>query len=847
MSASPLLRRASRRHRQKHPLLTALSVLGIALGVAVVVSIDLANESAIKAFASSRRAVTGEATHQIVAGPAGIPEALFTRLVRELGVVAAPVVEGHVASPRSPGRALLLLGVDVFMEAPFHPRLGAFGRVDATPILTVPASALLPVDLAQRLALTPGGRLPIVIDGRSKDVLVAGTLESGDAASALALADVLVADISTAQELLGQSGRLTRIELMVSAAEGEQILTRVRQLCADRCDVVPAASQSLAATQMTRAFRLNTSALGLLALVVGMFLTYNTMSFFVVERRALLGTLRALGVTRRELFRSTVAEAVILAVPGTVLGMAGGIWLAHALVRLVTRTFNDLYFVVSVRALTLEPSTLAKAIGLGLGATVLSALAPAWEATRVPPGVTLRRSAREIALGRRAASLALFGAAACVVAAFLVLASRHSLVAAFAALFAVLSGAALAAPLAIRALAAVFRPLFGALLGMAGRMAARGMVASLGQSSVAVSALMIAVATTVGLGIMVDSFRAAVSLWLDQTLRSDLFVQVPSPVSRKSEGTLAPEVVRRVAACDGVAAVNTIRNRRVRTDRGEVDLHAPSYGDLRARGHHFRAGAAADVYRALEGDAVAISEPYAFRHDLGMGGAVNILTDGGWRRFTVAGVYADYASDEGGLSMARATYDRYYDDRGVSALGLMARPGVDLSVLRDRVRACAGPEQAVVVSIEPEIKEASLAIFDRTFAVTRALRLLAVLVAFFGILSAVSALALERSRELAVLRAIGMTPRNVRRLLSAHTLLLGLSAGLLSIPLGVVLAFFLVHVINRRSFGWSLELSPSPGVLVQALALSILAALLAGVYPAWKVSRAIPAAALREE
>jgi putative ABC transport system permease protein len=441
----------------------------------------------------------------------------------------------------------------------------------------------------------------------------------------------------------------------------------------------------------------------------------------------------------------------------------------------------------------------------------------------------------------------LLGAAAWAFAFALVLASSHSLVAAFGALFVVLFGAALATPLALRALAAVFQPILGALLGLTGRMAARAMVTSLGRSSVAVSALMIAVATTVGLGIMVESFRAAVALWLDQTLQSDLFVQVPSAVSRKREGTIAPDVVRRVGACDGVAAVNTIRNRRVRTDRGQVDLHAPSYADVRARRYHLRAGNAADVYRALDGDAVAISEPYAFRQELGVGGALDILTDHGWRRFAIAGVYADYASDEGGLSMARATYDRHYDDRGVSALGLMARPGVDLAVLRERVRACAGQEQAVVVSVEPEIKAASLAIFDRTFAITGVLRLLAVLVAFFGILSAVSALALERSRELAVLRAIGMTPRQVRRLLSAHTAVLGFSAGILSIPLGFALAFFLVHVINRRSFGWSIELSVSPDVVLQALALSIFAALLAGLYPAWKVSRAIPAAALRDE
>jgi putative ABC transport system permease protein len=307
-------------------------------------------------------------------------------------------------------------------------------------------------------------------------------------------------------------------------------------------------------------------------------------------------------------------------------------------------------------------------------------------------------------------------------------------------------------------------------------------------------------------------------------------------------------VARRIAACDGVAAVNTIRNRRVRTSEGEVDLHAVSYGDPERQSYRFRRGLSADVYRALATkDAIAVSEPYAFRRGLSPGSALDIFTDRGLARFEVAGVYADYASDEGGILMGRSLYDRHFDDRGISAMGLVALRGADLDALRERVRTCAGGEQALMVRKQGEILDASLAIFDRTFAITTVLRLLSVLVAFFGILSALSALALERSRELAVLRAVGMTPKEIRRMVTVQTALLGISAGVLSIPLGFLLAFLLVHVINRRSFGWSLELVGSPNVTLEALALSLFAALLAGVYPAWKMSRASPAAALRDE
>jgi putative ABC transport system permease protein len=319
-------------------------------------------------------------------------------------------------------------------------------------------------------------------------------------------------------------------------------------------------------------------------------------------------------------------------------------------------------------------------------------------------------------------------------------------------------------------------------------------------------------------------------------------------VSRKGEGTLSPDVVRRVAATPGVGAVNTIRNRRVRVGDGEADLHVPSFAALHPRAYRFRDAESDDVLSVLDrDDAVAVTEPYAFHRALHVGSILDILTDRGPHAFRVAGVYADYASDEGGILMARKTYDRFFADPGISALGIVAAGGVDRGELLERVRASAGTEQALTVRANRELREASLAIFDRTFAITQVLRLVSVGVAFVGILSALMALSLERSRELAVLRAMGMTPRQLQKLVTLQTSLLGCCAGILSIPLGIGIAVILVFVINRRSFGWTLDLVLSGDLVLEAMVLSIVAALIAGLYPAFRMSRANPAHALREE
>jgi putative ABC transport system permease protein len=211
------------------------------------------------------------------------------------------------------------------------------------------------------------------------------------------------------------------------------------------------------------------------------------------------------------------------------------------------------------------------------------------------------------------------------------------------------------------------------------------------------------------------------------------------------------------------------------------------------------------------------------------------------------GVYYDYGSDSGVVMMSRKTYERHFRDRGITGLGFIATSGYSIDKLLTELRAIVGrDEQQLLLRSNRALREASLQIFDRTFAITQVLRFLSVAVAFIGVLSALMALQLERARELAVMRAIGLLPRELRVLVTYQTGLMGLFAGLLSLPLGLLLAHILVHAINKRSFGWTLQLSLSPGIFFQALLIALGASLLAGLYPGWRMSRANPAGALRD-
>ena len=843
-----LLQRSSLRYLLQHPWLMGLSVLGVALGVAVVVAIDLANVSAERAFELSAETVAGKATHQVVGAGATLDEDVYRRLrVEHRYRQSAPVVQGYATVPGS-NRTFQLLGVDPFAEGPFRPYAGPDADLELRTFMAQPNTAMMATPTAEELGVQVGDTLTIDIEGVQHPLQVVALMQPDDERSRRATESLLITDIATAQSLLDLRGQLSRIDLIVPRGEaGDQVLAGLRSVLGEGAQIRRSEARTETVEQMTRAFSLNLTALSLLALVVGAFLIYNTMTFSVVQRRSLIGRLRALGVTRREVFGLVLGEAALIGLVGTGVGLAGGIVLATGLVQLVTQTINDLYFVVTVRELSIAPFTLVKGTVLGLGMTLAAAVAPAREATNAPVSLILQRSEQETNVRDLVPRLAALGGMLGTVGGVLLVASGQSIVWSYAGLLGIILAAALLAPAAIVGLARGLRPLMNALFGVLGRMAARGVVSTLSRTSVAIAALMVAIAATVGVGIMVDSFRGTVEAWLSHSLQADVYVQPPSLVFRRSNATLQPGVVEQIKATDGVSSSHTVRRVDVQADVGPTELVAVDPGPNTPDVYRFKSGDPEAVWDDFNAkDFVLVSEPYAYRYDVGVGDTLRLQTDRGAQALPIRAVFYDYGSDLGVVLTSRSTYTRYYDDRGVSGVAVNAASGQDVDALVDRIRTRTQGMQDVVAQSNVGLRESSMRIFDRTFTITTVLRLLAIVVAFIGVLSALMALQLEREREFGVLRATGMTPGQVGRYVTMQTGVMGFVAGLLSIPLGLALAYVLIFVINKRSFGWTLQLEVAPGILIQALLLGIVAALLAGAYPSWKMAQSNPATALRE-
>jgi putative ABC transport system permease protein len=850
------------RYLLRRPLQSILCILGVALGVAMVIAIDLANGSAARAFELSTETVAGRATHQIVGSGAGLDEAVYRRLKVELGVrEAAPVVESYAIAVELDQQPLRVLGVDAFAEAPFRSYLGQgnapLRQNDLTDFFVRPDALLIGQETAARYGLRLGDALTLRAGDARRTMRIAGILNPADERSRRALDGLAIVDISTAQELFNMAGRLSHIDLIADerTEAGRALLDRIRAILPSGAAIVKPSARSQSVESLTDAFRLNLTALSLLALVVGMFLIYNTITFSVVQRRPIIGTLRCLGVTQAEVFRQVLLETLLLGAIGGVLGIGLGILLGRGAVGLVSQTINDLYYTVNVRSVDVDPWTLAKGFGLGLAASLLAALAPAYEATSIPPITALRRSAGEQRVRWLLPRVALAGLVMLAVGAAMLLLSR-ALVVNLGGIFFVLIGLALASPMATIGLMGALQPLLDRLAGLVGRLSARGVVNAISRTAIAIASLMVAVSVIIGLQSMINSFRTTVESWLDASLTADVYIAPPATGINASNATIAPSVVADFEALPDVSDVT--RFRRVSVDFRTADAEYRPASLLAIRSNRERSARtfvwtlrpADGLWASMAGqDEVQVSEPFANKYGITpQNNRLLLRTDQGERAFQVVAVYYDYASDAGVIVMRHETYRRYWEDAQISSLALYVNPAQvsDLGAFVDQLRRrFAGRD--LVISANRELRADALAIFERTFTITGALNLLATVVAFIGVLSALMALQIERTRELGMLRANGMTLRQLWRMTLLETGLMGGTAGLLAMPTGFLLALILVYIINLRSFGWTIRLDLQWETFAQAMVVAVVSALLAAIYPMLRLGRLEIARAVREE
>jgi len=603
--------------------------------------------------------------------------------------------------------------------------------------------------------------------------------------------------------------------------------------------------------RMLAAFRWNLRLLSYIALMVGAFLIYNTISISVVRRRAEIGIVRALGATRGLVLAAFVGEAACFGLLGALIGMPLGRVMAGGAVRLMGETVEALYVSSRPGAIALSASSVLLALLIGVGVAVASAYSPAREAASVPPMEAMAQGRREYTVHvhkvRDVWIALVLGLTAAAAARAPAIVGKPLM--GYSAALSLIIASAFAMPAVVDLVTGLASRLLKMVLGVEGVLASRSLSSSLRRTSVLVGALSTAIAMMTAVGIMVGSFRETVLLWMGDQLPADLYLRPAGNPAADRHPTMDAELTEKIAQLPGVAAVDRLREYEISYEGMPAGLGSIELNILREyHNADFLSGRSnRDVLADLrDANSVLVSEPFANKHHLRAGDFVTFSLGEQRATFRVVDVYYDYSSERGSVLMDRNVLLRYLPDPAASNLAIYLAAGARIQDVRAEIEAAAAGHR-VLIFTNRDLRGEALRIFDRTFAITYALEAIAVLVAVMGVAGALLALVIDRRRELGLLRFLGAVSGQIRKLILIEAGLIGLLANLVGIALGFALSLILIFVINKQSFGWTIRFHWPVAVLLGALTLVYAATVLAGLYPARVAVRLNPVEVVHEE
>lgn len=827
----------------REPVRTALTILAVALGVGVVIAIDLAGQAAAGSFHSSLESLTGKGD-LLISDTAGIDERLLGKLARlPYDLEFSPRIEDF-ASIDGKGEALPFIGLDLIGGG----RGQKFGGGDEVGEQSALFTGANPVWVGLALGLHRGQRVHLLINDVISDYTVAGVLGKSGARES----NVIVADIGLAQRVTGKLGKLDSIDVQIPPGRPiEYWRELLRRQVPGSVRIEPQGSRTDENRKMLAAFRWNLRVLSYIALVVGAFLIYNTISISVVRRRNEIGVVRALGATRGAILSGFVAEAGFFALSGSLLGLAIGRVMAVGAVKLIGNTVEALYVSSQPAPVELTVGIALTGVALGVCVSLAAALAPALEASHVAPVEAMARGREEQTANvqsRYRAVLAVVMFTGAAVLSQLPSVQRQPIFA-YGAVMLLIAGTAAIIPELIVVFVRLTHRMIESLLGVEALLAAHSLRASLGRTSVLTAALATAVAMTVSVAIMVGSFRETLTVWMDNQLKADLYLRPAGSSAADQHPTMSPDIADGIEKLAGVTSIDRFR------------AYPISYEGLPATlagGESSRVGNSAStrflpgedqqsILRQLSaGDYAVVSEPFANKHGVKIGSVLRLRLAGAIRHFKVLGIYYDYSTERGYIVLDRKTMLKYLPDQAESNLAIYVKPGADVESVRHEIDGVIAGRR-VLVFRNGGLRRAAIATFDRTFRITYALEAVAVAVAVMGIAGALLAMIIDRRREFALLRFLGASRPQVRKIILCEAGLLGLASNLIGVVLGTLLSLILIFVINKQSFGWTIQFHWPVVLLLMVLTGVYGATVLAALYPASLALRMNPIEVIHEE
>ncbi len=805
--------------------LSLLQLLGIACGTAAVIGMTLSARSALQSFTDAVVFLQGRATHTMkrTAGP--LDEKIFAELMHDKSVNRfSPVIDRKLKLADE--SLIRVLGIDPFLDRDIRPEIISMGFAQKKLDFFLDEKAVfLEAATAKRLGLLPGEEIQTF----------KGPLKVVGVFSNPSEEPLILMDISHAQDLFSLAGSVDYVDLILN----DEAAFKNRWEKGFQIKSSQQKAQTFRA--MVRSFRLNLEALSLMALLLAVFLIYNTTMFTVISRKKDVGILRSIGVSRKETILAFLVEILILAVLGGALGGIAGYLLSFFLTKIVGGAISNLYFFLQPAFPDWSTFIVVEGALLGCLAGILGALYPLTELVRVDPIEALRGRAPDRSGTKKAFNTAWIGIFIVFVSVIVFIVSGRHVYAAFAATFLFLLGVSLMTGIVVVFAEPLLKGFLVRIGGLSGRIAAGNIRQNLGRSSVAVAAFTMALGMSIGLDSMIGSFRESLSWWMGTQLQGDLYISTASelevPLDFYKELMSDPRI-------DGIDAYR----------RAEIEFAGKTAYITAIRSHilkkftNFAWFSGGDEHwdEVTKGD-IIVSESFVRNFNIKPGERITLKGNKGPVELRVAAAFYDYTTEHGLIIMDRNRYIALFDDPTINSISVFIAPGnPQREKITETVRQMALKRGLSVFSRE-QLHNNVLQVFDSTFSVTRSMKIMTVIIAFLGIAGALMTLFIERQRDFGILRSLGFSTGQV----SAMTLLEAIGMGVLSFVLstlvGTVFAFILIKVINLRSFNWTIFFYPHWQPYLTAFATAVLASVAAALYPIWKVQKTYPHIQMREE
>jgi putative ABC transport system permease protein len=853
MNIKNLFRFISLRRLKLQKVHTIMTVVGICLGVAAIISIGIVNKSVMRSFEDTINHVTGRAALQVTGPASGFPEGIIERVQTIPGVeYAVPVIDtqGILSGAKEP--SIMILGVDVLQDGNIRDyKFSDEGVELPDPLLFLarPDSILLTRALAEREGITIDQKIKVQTVRGIQIFRVRGLLNPEGPAKTMG-GNIAIMDLPAAQMAFGKEGRIDRIDVsLIHGAGLESVQSRIQKAIPEGYSVETPAGRTKQVEILISHFQKNINLISFIAVFVGMYLIYNAVSISVVQRRKEIGILRALGTTHSQVITLFLVETFIIAIVGSALGVGVGIFFARSAIDMVGQAVSELYLRTSVTEVAISGVNLVIGFITGIVASLVAALFPALTITRITPISAIRSvpySEEGFLSGvkLKMASISLVFLAAILLILYNTAESSpylHSTQTMFVATIFLLLGISLAMPFALQGFLALFRRMIAPHVGAAGRLAGLNLQKNIGRNAVAAAAIFFGISVFVSSAGIIYSTKKSVLDWIDSYVRGDIIVTSGHPIATTGAQNIPMPVDmwKEIEKVPGVLSADPFRKIYVNY-RGRRILLMVLDIPRRTRYSPFMLvkGTRDDMLRMLpDQNYIAMNEALAAQEHIKPGDSILLPTPEGPVEFKIAVVNVDYSSDSGSILMDIHTYQRYWKEFLADSFSVKVKSKENIEAVRDEIVKRFGIDRKLFVLPARNFKNEIQKVIDQGFAVNHAINIITILIACLGIIVTLLASVLERTREIGILRSIGMLRRQVLRVVVIESMLLGIIGGALGSGTGIIIGWMSLEGFLKADYGASMQYHINYASIAWALALSTLLAALAGVYPARRAAK----------